>query len=198
MEFVCVWKLIEIFAFVYSILFADICGFTKLSDQCTAEELVRLLNELFARYLCLHAHRTGYSLFSLAFDVTSKLPLVFLCIILMDAFFYHLVKFRISSTTFITRSEFKWEYQSSHMFCTAAALFQVWSIGSGASLFANQIVGRLLLLRFRIAWGTAGSCTLCRRNGFRYDWCHCVSIIQMLFLFDFHHSWLNRCWIFDF
>lgn len=35
----------------YSILFADICGFTSLSDQCTAEELVRLLNELFARYV---------------------------------------------------------------------------------------------------------------------------------------------------
>lgn len=34
----------------HSILFADICGFTTLSDQCTAEELVRILNELFARY----------------------------------------------------------------------------------------------------------------------------------------------------
>lgn len=34
---------------ISSILFADICGFTSLSDQCTAEELVRLLNELFAR-----------------------------------------------------------------------------------------------------------------------------------------------------
>lgn len=35
--------------YVRSILFADICGFTSLSDQCTAQELVRLLNELFAR-----------------------------------------------------------------------------------------------------------------------------------------------------
>ena len=32
-----------------SILFADICGFTQLSATCTAEELIRLLNELFAR-----------------------------------------------------------------------------------------------------------------------------------------------------
>ena len=34
----------------FSILFADICGFTSLSAQCTAEELIRLLNELFARF----------------------------------------------------------------------------------------------------------------------------------------------------
>lgn len=33
-----------------SILFADICGFTVLSSQCTAEELVKMLNELFARF----------------------------------------------------------------------------------------------------------------------------------------------------
>ena len=33
----------------YSILYADICGFTSLSSQCTAQELVRMLNELFAR-----------------------------------------------------------------------------------------------------------------------------------------------------
>ncbi|ESO82178.1 hypothetical protein LOTGIDRAFT_135033 [Lottia gigantea] len=32
------------------ILFADICGFTSLSSQCTAQELVQLLNELFARF----------------------------------------------------------------------------------------------------------------------------------------------------
>jgi len=38
-----------------SILFADICGFTSLSDQCTAQELVRLLNELFARWYTKNA-----------------------------------------------------------------------------------------------------------------------------------------------
>jgi Adenylate cyclase, family 3 (some proteins contain HAMP domain) len=35
---------------VYSILFADIVGFTVLASQCTAQELVRLLNELFGRF----------------------------------------------------------------------------------------------------------------------------------------------------
>ncbi|XP_023931289.1 Ca(2+)/calmodulin-responsive adenylate cyclase-like [Lingula anatina] len=33
-----------------SILFADIVGFTILSSQCTAQELVRILNELFSRF----------------------------------------------------------------------------------------------------------------------------------------------------
>ncbi|KAB7507477.1 Ca(2+)/calmodulin-responsive adenylate cyclase [Armadillidium nasatum] len=33
-----------------SILFADIVGFTALASQCTAQELVRLLNELFGRF----------------------------------------------------------------------------------------------------------------------------------------------------
>jgi adenylate cyclase 1 len=30
--------------------FADIVGFTVLASQCTAQELVRLLNELFGRF----------------------------------------------------------------------------------------------------------------------------------------------------
>ncbi len=34
----------------YSILFADIVGFTALSGQCTSQELVRVLNELFGRF----------------------------------------------------------------------------------------------------------------------------------------------------
>ncbi|XP_063056474.1 adenylate cyclase type 1 [Engraulis encrasicolus] len=33
-----------------SILFADIVGFTGLSSQCTAQELVKLLNELFGKF----------------------------------------------------------------------------------------------------------------------------------------------------
>lgn len=33
-----------------SIVFADIVGFTVLASQCTAQELVRLLNELFGRF----------------------------------------------------------------------------------------------------------------------------------------------------
>jgi len=36
--------------FCSSILFADIVGFTQLSSTCSAQELVKLLNELFARF----------------------------------------------------------------------------------------------------------------------------------------------------
>uniref|UniRef100_A0A0N5CT45 adenylate cyclase n=1 Tax=Thelazia callipaeda TaxID=103827 RepID=A0A0N5CT45_THECL len=34
----------------FSILFADICGFTNLASECNADELVQLLNNLFARF----------------------------------------------------------------------------------------------------------------------------------------------------
>lgn len=34
----------------FSILFADIVGFTQLSSACSAQELIILLNELFARF----------------------------------------------------------------------------------------------------------------------------------------------------
>ncbi|KAH0622914.1 hypothetical protein JD844_025805 [Phrynosoma platyrhinos] len=42
-----------------SILFADIVGFTQLSSYCSAQELVKLLNELFARFDKLAAKNSG-------------------------------------------------------------------------------------------------------------------------------------------
>lgn len=40
-----------------SILFADIVGFTRLSSGCTAQDLVKTLNELFGRFDQLAAVR---------------------------------------------------------------------------------------------------------------------------------------------
>ncbi len=42
--------LINVHYYNCSILFADIVGFTNLASQCSAQDLVRLLNELFGRF----------------------------------------------------------------------------------------------------------------------------------------------------
>lgn len=47
-----------------SILFADIEGFTSLASQCTAQELVMTLNELFARFDKLASVSAGIPLLS--------------------------------------------------------------------------------------------------------------------------------------
>lgn len=36
--------------FSFSIIFADICGFTSLASRCSPQELVKVLNDLFARF----------------------------------------------------------------------------------------------------------------------------------------------------
>lgn len=51
--------------FCSSILFADIVGFTQLSSSCSAQELVKLLNELFARFDKLAAVSVCFSTKSL-------------------------------------------------------------------------------------------------------------------------------------
>lgn len=38
------------FCFFNSILYADIVNFTPLASECTAAELVKMLNELFGRF----------------------------------------------------------------------------------------------------------------------------------------------------
>lgn len=50
---------------IYSILYADIVGFTAISSTYSAQDLVKMLNELFARFDRLA--EVGFALFSFAF-----------------------------------------------------------------------------------------------------------------------------------
>ena len=53
----------------YSILFADIVGFTAISSSVTAAELVKILNELFARFDSLATVRLqAFSILSLTMN----------------------------------------------------------------------------------------------------------------------------------
>lgn len=50
--------LLSFICFIFSIVFADIVGFTKLSSGCTAQELIKILNELFGKFDSLAAVST--------------------------------------------------------------------------------------------------------------------------------------------
>lgn len=59
-----------------SILFADICGFTALSSSCTAQELVQMLNELYARFdsLAMENHCLRIKLLGDCYYCVSGMP----------------------------------------------------------------------------------------------------------------------------
>ena len=58
-----------------SILFADIVGFTRLSSGCTAEELVKMLNQLFGRFDQLASVSEVYAALSLSLSLSLSLYL---------------------------------------------------------------------------------------------------------------------------
>lgn len=67
-------------------------------------------------------------------------------------------------------------------------LFQVWSVGGRTPLSADQVAGRLLLLRLRIARGQARSRSLHRGDGTGHDRRYSVSwcfIATFFYQFEF-------------
>jgi hypothetical protein len=48
--FIRIYLDLKYFRFIFSILYADIVGFTAISSTYSAQELVKMLNELFARF----------------------------------------------------------------------------------------------------------------------------------------------------
>lgn len=47
---VCVWVILMVLFLAFSILYADIVGFTQLASDCSPKELVIMLNELFGKF----------------------------------------------------------------------------------------------------------------------------------------------------
>lgn len=76
----------------FSILFADIVGFTVLASQCTAQELVRLLNELFGRFDQLANVSNSYILCLPSVDVNGCIFTLFIAPVSFTFYISGLIK----------------------------------------------------------------------------------------------------------